>query len=55
MAAFGSDEKRNRWVGKIMLGYKPDGKPNRRTVYGKTRREVVDKIDALKRTIQTVP
>lgn len=43
------DEKRNRWVGKIMLGYKPDGKPNRRTVYGKTRREVVDKIDALKR------
>ncbi len=40
--------KDGRWMGSIMLGYKPDGKPNRRVVYGKTRREVVDKLDALK-------
>jgi integrase len=31
-----------------MLGYKADGKPNRRIVRGKTRREVTDKLDLLK-------
>lgn len=42
------DEKRKQWVGKIMLGYRPDGKPDRRTVYGSTRKEVADKLAALK-------
>lgn len=42
------DEKKQRWVGQIMLGYKADGKPDRRTAYGKTRREVAEKLDVLK-------
>jgi len=31
-----------------MLGYKPDGKPDRRTVYGESRKEVADKLAELK-------
>ena len=42
------DEKRRKWVGKIMLGYRPDGKPDRRTVYGDSRKEVSDKLAGLK-------
>src|SRR5690606_37726089 len=42
------DEKRKCWTGKIMLGYKPDGKPDRRTVYGESRKEVADKLAELK-------
>jgi hypothetical protein len=25
-----------RWRARLMVGYKPDGKPDRRAVYGKT-------------------
>jgi integrase len=31
-----------------MVGYRPDGKPDRRVVYGKTRREVQEKLDGLR-------
>ena len=30
------------WVGQVLYGYKPDGKPNRKAVLGKTREEVAD-------------
>ena len=33
-----------RWMGQIMVGYGPDGKPKRLTVYGKTRQEVAAKL-----------
>lgn len=36
-----------RWEGRIMLGYRPDGKPYRKTVYGKTRQEVAEKLARL--------
>lgn len=37
-------EKLGRWVGQFTAGYKENGKINRKTVYGKTRREVSEKI-----------
>lgn len=37
-------EKLNRWVGQFTAGYKEDGRINRKTVYGKTRKEVAEKI-----------
>ena len=37
-------EKLNRWVGQFTAGRKADGKLNRKSVYGKTRKEVKDKI-----------
>jgi hypothetical protein len=39
--------KEELWMGKIVVGRKPDGTQNRKTVYGKTRKEVSDKIIAL--------
>lgn len=36
-----------RFVGKVMLGRKADGKPNRKTVYGDTQDEVLKKINEL--------
>lgn len=36
------------WVGQISLGYKADGKRNRPTVYGKTQKEVREKLFELK-------
>ncbi|MCX7748216.1 MAG: site-specific integrase [Clostridia bacterium] len=35
------------FMGRIQLGFKPDGKPNRKTVYGKTKAEVAEKIRIL--------
>ena len=32
------------WVGQVMYGYKPDGKPNRKAVLGRTREEVAAKV-----------
>lgn len=32
------------WVGQVLYGYKPDGKPNRKSVLGKTREEVAAKV-----------
>lgn len=37
-------DKLNRWVGQFTAGIKLDGKINRKTVYGKTRKEVAEKI-----------
>lgn len=37
-------EKLNRWVGQFTAGRKADGKLNRKSVYGKTRKEVKEKI-----------
>ena len=37
-------EKLKRWVGQFTAGVKADGKINRKTVYGKTRKEVAEKI-----------
>jgi integrase len=39
--------KNGRYMGKIMLGRKADGKPNRKTVYGETQTEVLKKINEL--------
>jgi integrase len=36
--------KNGSYMGKIMLGYKPDGTPNRISKYGKTRSEVSKKL-----------
>lgn len=35
-----------KWVGMIDLGYGPDGKRKRKPIYGKTRREVAEKMKA---------
>lgn len=37
-------DKLNRWVGQFSNGLKTDGTVNRKSVYGKTRKEVADKI-----------
>ena len=37
-------EKLNRWVGQFTAGRKADGKLNRKSVYGNTRKEVKEKI-----------
>lgn len=41
-------ESDGRWVGKISLGQDSTGKRIRKTVYGKTQKEALDKIDDLK-------
>ncbi len=40
--------KTGRFMGKIMIGRKADGSPNRPTIYGQTLAEVVNKINELK-------
>ncbi len=37
-----------RWIAQVMVGYKPDGKVDRRTVYGRTRAECQAKLDNLR-------
>lgn len=37
-------DKLNRWVGQFTAGRKDDGRLNRKSVYGKTRKEVKEKI-----------
>ena len=36
-----------RWVGAVSLGYGPDGKRLRKTVTGRTRREVQEQVQRL--------
>lgn len=43
--------KDGRWQGDISLGYDQHGKRRRETVYGRTQREVREKIDRLKREV----
>lgn len=38
-------EKLNRWVGQFTAGRKANGKLNRKSLYGKTRKEVKDKMN----------
>jgi integrase len=33
-----------RWTGEVLIGYKPDGKPHRKALYGKTRQEAAQKV-----------
>lgn len=41
-------KSRGDWRGEIMFGYKPNGDPDRRYVYAKTRREVQTKLRELR-------
>lgn len=38
------NEKTGKWLGQFVAGTKDDGTLNRKTIYGKTRKEVADKI-----------
>jgi integrase len=40
-----------RWMGTVELGWGPDGKRRRRTLYGRTQREVVVKLAAERRSV----
>jgi integrase len=40
------------WRAQLMIGTRPDGKPDRRAVYGKTRADVQRKLDELRRRAQ---
>jgi integrase len=44
--------KDGRWCGQIWLGYRREGLPNRKLVYGKTRSEVSDTVKRLLRDQQ---
>lgn len=44
--------KNGTWTGKLQIGKKPDGKPNRKTFSGKTEAEVRRKIKAYKKEIE---
>jgi len=46
-------EKLGRWVGQLTIGTKPNGKSDRKTRYGKTRKEVVEKLNKLKIELDT--
>lgn len=45
-------EKLNKWVGQFTVGRKSNGKLNRKTVYGNTRKEVKEKITKALAAIQ---
>ena len=42
------DEKNDRWVGRIRDGVKPNGKPNEKKFYGKTKTEALKKLNDYK-------
>lgn len=42
------DKKNNRWVGQCIIGINDNGKNIRKSVYGKTKKEVVEKLNNLK-------
>ena len=46
-------EKLNKWVGQFVIGRKENGKLNRKSVYGNTRKEVKEKITQALAEIQT--
>ena len=41
------------WVAEIHLGYKPNGKPDRRYLYGKTPDEVIEKRDKFREKVES--
>ena len=47
--------KDGRWCGVVTLGYKPDGKINRKSVYGYSQAEVLEKMSVLKHRLVTGP
>lgn len=44
-------KKEKRWEASLMVGYWPDGRRRRISVYGKTRKDVLEKMDQLKQDI----
>lgn len=46
-------ENKKHWQGQICIGFKEDGRPNRKSVYGKTHKEVADKIKQIEYGIHT--
>lgn len=42
------DKKNKRWIGQYILGIAEDGKTIRKSVYGKTQKEVVNKLNEVK-------
>ena len=46
-------EGKKRWVGQFTAGYQENGKINRKTVYGKTRKEVAEKITKFQNDINS--
>jgi integrase len=45
--------KDGRWVGEVTVGYKSNGKPIVKTVYGKSRSEVAQKVNAMTQEVFT--
>lgn len=43
--------KDGSWMGRLMVGRKSDGKPNIKCIYGKTRKEVQEKLIALANSV----
>ncbi|MDQ3398787.1 MAG: site-specific integrase [Deinococcota bacterium] len=46
-----TQRKDGTWMGQISVGYKPDGSRDRRTVYGKTQKDVRTKVDEIKQQL----
>ena len=42
-----------RWEGKIIVGLKPDGSPDRKSVYGRTQKEAKEKLEELKSDLRS--
>jgi integrase len=49
------DDHRQLWVGSVSLGYHPDGRRNRPTVYRHSKREVLTELDRLRREAGKAP
>lgn len=45
-------DSENRWCGQVLVGYKADGSQNRKTIYGKTRTDVKNKILEVQNSLQ---
>ncbi|MDQ3397544.1 MAG: site-specific integrase [Deinococcota bacterium] len=46
-----TQRKDGTWMGQISVGHKPDGSRDRRTVYGKTQKDVRAKVDEIKQQL----
>ena len=42
------DKKNKRWIGQYILGIAEDGKAIRKSVYGKTQKEIINKLNEVK-------
>ena len=42
------DKKNKRWIGQYIAGTSTDGKAIRKSVYGKTQKEVLNKLNEIK-------